>query len=76
MSTTESDQNAVLAEIGKIITSSLNIEDIYDQFAELAGTILPHDIIALNLVDWERELYTITYGHGATITDRPALYYP
>ncbi|MDP6715922.1 MAG: GAF domain-containing protein, partial [SAR202 cluster bacterium] len=64
------DQNAVLAEIGKIITSSLNIDEVYGQFAELTGSILPHDVMSLNLVDWERELYTVAYRHGPVIATR------
>ena len=70
MNTLKLDQNTILAEIGKIITSSVNIEEVYGPFAELTKTILPHDLISINLVDWDRELYTTAYLHGTEIAGR------
>ena len=42
---------AVIAEIGRIIGSSLNIDEVYKRFADEARKLIPFDRIALNLCD-------------------------
>ena len=42
-------ENAIMAEIGRIINSTLNIEEVYRRFAEKVKELIPFDRIAVNL---------------------------
>lgn len=44
-------EKAVMAEIGRIVSSSLEIKDIYERFARAANKLLPFDRIAVVLID-------------------------
>ncbi len=44
------ERNAILAEIGRIITSTPTIEEVYHLFAQQVSRILPFDRIAINIV--------------------------
>ena len=44
-------QNSVVAEIGRIINSSLDIEQVYEAFVGQVETLVPFDWIVINLVD-------------------------
>lgn len=57
-------ENQVLAEIGRVIASSLNIEEVYKSFAEEVQKIIPLDRIYLCLINADRESHTITYLYG------------
>ena len=45
----------VLAEIGRTISSSLNIDEVYERFAEHVRTLIPFDRIELATIDAKRE---------------------
>ena len=64
------DENAVLAEIGRIIGSSLNIDDVYERFAEEVRKLVPFDRIAINLVDLENGTYRNAYVTGTYMPAR------
>ena len=40
-------ENAVMAEIGRIISSTLNIDEVYERFAEEVRKLIPFDRIAV-----------------------------
>ena len=61
------DANAVLAEIGRIISSSLDIEQVYERFAEQVRKLIPFDRIVITVLDHERGTATATYAKGADI---------
>ena len=42
-------ENAIMAEIGRIISSSLNIQDVYEQFAREVRKLIPFDELRLIL---------------------------
>jgi PAS domain S-box-containing protein len=44
-------ENAIVAEIGRIISSTLNIEEVYESFANEAQKLIPFDRIYKNLID-------------------------
>ena len=46
-------ENAILAEIGRIISSTLNIDDVYKLFSEEVKKLLPFERIVINLIDPE-----------------------
>ena len=61
------EENEIIAEIGRIITSSLYIEEVYNQFAKVANKLLPFDRIAVYLIYPDAETITVTYIWGMEI---------
>ncbi len=61
------EQNAVLAEIGRIITSSLDISEIYPLFGEQVRRLIPFDRIDIVTADLEKGTLTVEYIHGMDI---------
>jgi signal transduction histidine kinase/CheY-like chemotaxis protein len=64
------EETAVLAEIGRIISSSLEIADVYERFSEQVLKLIPCDRIAVSLVDHEAWHLDDAYVHGAAIPGR------
>ncbi|MFW6195439.1 MAG: ATP-binding protein [Chloroflexota bacterium] len=50
-----------LAEIGRIVSSSLALEEVYERFAELVRRLIPGGKVAINTVD--RQSWTFTERH-------------
>ena len=63
-------ENALLAEIGRIITSSLNIDDVYERFAQEVKRLVPFDRIAISIVDFETETFENAYVLGVFAAGR------
>jgi signal transduction histidine kinase/HAMP domain-containing protein len=63
-------ENATMAEIGRIISSTLNIEEVYDRFAEEAHKLIPFDGISLNTVDPEKDTVTFSFTRGISVKGR------
>ncbi|MCI0439954.1 MAG: GAF domain-containing protein, partial [Chloroflexi bacterium] len=66
----EAAEREALAEIGRIITSSLDISEVYERFTEQARRLIPFDRIALNLVDLESSTHTNAFVVGADVPER------
>ena len=47
-------ENAIMAEIGRIISSTLNIEEVYERFAEEVRKLIPFDRIAIKIINSQR----------------------
>ena len=52
---------AVIGDITKIITSSLDIGQVYEQFAEQVERLVDFDRIAINVLDPSRNTVTVSY---------------
>jgi PAS domain S-box-containing protein len=63
-------ENFVMAEIGRIISSSLDIETVYDRFGQEVYRLFSCDQMYVNLVDYERESFYIPYIFGPEIAER------
>jgi PAS domain S-box-containing protein len=63
-------ENAIMAEIGKIISSTLNIDEVYDRFAGEVRKLIPFDRININIVNPEDKMVTVAYGTGTVVSDR------
>ena len=63
-------ENALLAEIGRIISSSLEISDVYDGFARQVREIIPFDRIAISLVDMKCSTFNNQYVFGVDAPGR------
>ena len=59
-----------LAEIGQIISSSLNIEDVYGRFAAKVRELIAFERIVITVADLERSTFTTAYAMGGEVTDR------
>lgn len=58
----------VLSEIGRMITRSSAIEEVYERFAGLVGELLPFDRIVIAVVNPDGESYTDVYVTGVAIS--------
>ena len=63
-------ENAVIAEIGKIISSTFVIEEVYEGFAEKVRELVPFDRIVVNLNNLEQGIITQLYVSGMGIPGR------
>ena len=63
-------ETLVVAEIGRIISSSLDIEQLYEPFADQVGTLVPFDQIVINFVDQESDRFTNLYVSGSDVLNR------
>ena len=59
-----------LAEIGQIISSSLNIDDVYGRFAAKVRELIAFERIVITVADLERSTFTTAYAMGGEVTDR------
>ncbi|RJR43030.1 MAG: PAS domain S-box protein [Desulfobacteraceae bacterium] len=62
--------NSTMAAIGRIISSTLGIKDVYEQFAVEAKKIIPFDRIAMAHIDHEKGTYRYAYTSGIQIPER------
>jgi len=63
-------ENAIMAEIGRIISSTLNIDEIYESFSEEVKKIIPFDRIVINFIDTEKGTVKNVYMAGKELRDR------
>ncbi len=58
------EENAIMAEIGRIISSTLNIEEVYERFAEEVRKLISFDRITIRTIDPKDKTVTIAYISG------------
>jgi PAS domain S-box-containing protein len=63
-------ENKVLAEVGKIISSTLNIEETYEMFAAEVRKLIPFDRIVVNLNNPKEGTVTTAYSSGVHVEGR------
>ncbi len=63
-------ENAIVAEIGRVISATLNIEEVYEHFAVEVNKLTPFDRIAINIINPKKRTATIAYTIGVDVTDR------
>lgn len=66
----EARERDALAEVGRIISSSLATDEVYEQFAVQLRVLIPADQIALNTVDMERGVFEEKYLWGKNVGQR------
>ena len=64
------EENAVVAEIGKIISSSADISEVYAQFGQVVNQLLQFDRISVTSADTERGEAQIVYAWGIKVDGR------
>ena len=65
----DSNEVATLAEISRTITSSLDINEVYELVAEQVGKLVPFDKMAIWTVDLQRENLVASYVWGVDVPD-------
>jgi hypothetical protein len=65
-----SRENEVIARIGRIINSTLDIEEVYERFAEEVHKLIPFHRIAINLLNRKDGNVTIAYVSGVEVPGR------
>jgi len=60
-------ENAVMAEIGQIVSSTLNVEEVYERFAKEVHKLIPSDGITINIINQKEGTVTIPYVSGIAI---------
>ena len=63
-------ENVVLAEIGRIMGSSLQIDEVYERFSQQVLKLIPFDNIAISLVDLEGGSLKDAYIFGVNVPGR------
>jgi len=64
------EERQIVADIGRIITSTLNIEEVYEKFALEVKKLVDFDRIVINLIDHQAKTYTLKYMSGLIRSDR------
>ena len=67
---TTTQELAVIDEVVRIMTSTLNIDDVYDQFAEEMKKLVDFDRININVIDYETESFYKRYLTGRETSGR------
>jgi len=63
-------EDRALAEIGRIISSSLVIDDVYDRVAEEVRKLVPFDRMDVGVIDQDRGIVSPTWISGTDVPDR------
>ena len=63
-------QNEVIAEIGRIISSTLNIEEIYEPFSDQVHKLIDYDVLSIGLVNEQDQTVKIEHRVGDNILNR------
>jgi two-component system cell cycle sensor histidine kinase/response regulator CckA len=65
-----SQENAIIAQIGRIISSTLDIDDVYERFAKEAHRLISFDGISINIINLAEASVTIPYVSGIAVPGR------
>lgn len=65
------EESSVLAEIGRIISSSLRIDEVYEGFSEQVFKLIPYHRIMISLVDLDECTITDAVVFGTEVPERP-----
>ena len=66
------EESQLMAGIGRVIGSSLNVVEVYEGFAALVRLFVPCEWITIHKVDLQRGTWTMAYTAGAEIPSQKA----
>ena len=61
------DETGVLATLGRIISSSLDIDEVYQRFADVVVDLIPFDRMTITLINLDSETAKTAYSAGVEI---------
>ncbi|MFQ6030775.1 MAG: GAF domain-containing protein, partial [Dehalococcoidia bacterium] len=67
----QTEEMAVVDEVARIFTSTLEIEEVYEQFVTEVKKLMDFDRMVINLLDEEADTYILKYLHGIARAVRP-----
>jgi PAS domain S-box-containing protein len=62
-------ENAAVAEIGRIINSTLEIEEVYDRFAKEVKKLIPYDRLEITRSNFQDQTDNLVYVAGQVVSD-------
>ena len=63
-------ENGIVAEIGRIISSTLNIDEVYELFAAEVKKLIPFERLNINIFNHEEKTATAAYTSGTAVPGR------
>jgi two-component system, cell cycle sensor histidine kinase and response regulator CckA len=63
-------ENATMAEIGRIVSSTLDTDEVYESLAREVGKLVPFDRIVINIIDAKKNIVKNVYISGEKVRDR------
>ena len=63
-------ETALIAQIGRIISSTLDIDSIYERFAQEAKKLIEFDRISVGIIDRKENRIILPYASGAAVPGR------
>ena len=63
-------ETTIMAEMAKIISSTLNIEEVYEHFVAEVRKLIPFDLISINVVDPGKRKFKVAYISGVDVGGR------
>ena len=63
-------ENALLAEIGRVISSSLDINEVYEHFADTVSSLIEFDRIGISLLNQDKNSLNHAYFAGTVVPER------
>lgn len=64
------EEETIMADIVRIITSAPAIDDVYASFAEATRRLIPFHRIAVNLIDFQKKMVYSAYADGVSYEGR------
>lgn len=64
------DRVRLLAEIGRTISSTPNVEEVYEPFAEQVRELIPFERIVITIAEPEQGVFTTAYVSGGDVAER------
>ena len=64
-------ETETLAEVARIISSSLDIDEVYERFAREVGKVISFERISITEIDRATATYRLLYVSGKEVWDRP-----
>ena len=64
------EETSVMAELGRIISSSLDIDEVYESLCEEIRKLIPFDRMSLNLINYESETESPIWALGTDVPGR------
>ena len=64
------EEMAVVDQVARIVTSTLDVDQVYEQFAQEMKKLVDFDRVNINVIDHQAKTYTLKYLHGSDRVDR------
>lgn len=64
-------ENAVMAEIGRIVNSSLDIDEVYSRIGDEVGKLIHFDRLSISVIDGQNKTAAIVFVTGTDVPESP-----